>query len=83
MANAGGVPGAGLDKPLIPNVQGAAARNAAAMQAHRARLVKGPREDPWAIAGRQTVPRQSVTSTQPGMGPSPVSDAQTPQPVSK
>ena len=83
VANAGGVPGAGLDKPLIPAVQGAAARHAAAMQAHRARLVKGPREDPWAVASRQTVARQGMSSTQSGVGPSPVSDAQTPQPVTK
>lgn len=83
MANAGGAVPIELDKPLISAAQGAAARNAAAMQAHRARLVKGPREDPWAIAGRQTVARQGVNSTQTGMGASPGSDAQTPEPVNK
>ena len=83
MANAGGAVAIELDKPLISTAQGAAARHAAAMQAHRARLVKGPREDPWAIAGRQTVARQGAKSTQTGMGASPGSDAQTPEPVNK
>ncbi len=52
------------DKPLPPVVQGAAARNDAAMAAHRARLHrKGHQKDQWAIASKQTAARQ--VSSQP------------------
>ncbi len=52
------------DKPLPPVVQGAVARNDAAMAAHRARLhQKGHQKDQWAIASKQTAARQ--VSTQP------------------
>ena len=45
-------------QPLLPAVQGAAARNDAAMAAHRARLHhRGQHQDQWAVASRQTKTR--------------------------
>jgi len=57
----GGITTVQPDKPVA---QGAAARNDAAMAAHRARLhQKGHQKDQWAIASKQTAARQ--VSTQP------------------
>ena len=49
------------EKPLAASVQGAAARNDAAMAAHRARLHnKLQQKDQWAVASRQTVARPTA-----------------------
>ena len=60
----GGIATIEPDKPLPPVVQGAAARNDAAMAAHRARLhQKGHQKDQWAIASKQTAARQVSTQS--------------------
>ena len=49
------------EKPMAASGQGAAARNDAAMAAHRARLHNNlQHKDQWAVAGRQTVARQTA-----------------------